>query len=140
SAAGNYYRAACAHVGVSYKNFREWMKRGAKQRRGKFREFRNAVKKAEADAEVRMVAQWQKHMPGNWQAIRDFLGRRHPDRWGDHRKEIAEMKKQIAQLEAIHAGRDRSPETTPGPPGCRPAATDGDAASAAGPALEPPPP
>src|SRR5262249_11287573 len=48
------------------------------------------------------VAQWQKHMPGNWQAIRDFLGRRHPERWGDHRKEITEMKKQIAQLEAIH--------------------------------------
>jgi transposase len=111
--AGNYYVAACAHVGISYTNFREWMKRGAKQRRGKFREFRDAVKKAEADAEVRMVAQWQKHMPENWPAIRDFLGRRHPDRWADNRKEIAEIKKQIAQLEAVHVGRYRSPKTTP---------------------------
>src|SRR5258708_40182685 len=109
------------------------MKRGAKQRRGMFREFCNAVTKAHADAEVRMVAQWQKHMPVNWQAIRDFLSRWHPDRWGDHRKEIAEIKKQIAQLEAIHAGRDRSSETTSGPPGCRPAAGNGHAADAAGP-------
>ena len=104
-ASGNYYQAACAFVGLDYRTFRYWMKRGNKAGRGEFFQFFHAVKKAEADAEVRMVAQWQKHMPHNWQAIRDFLGRRHPDRWGDNRKEIAEIKKQIALLEAVLAGR-----------------------------------
>lgn len=79
---GNYYEAACSYAGVTYKVFRDWMKRGAKAKRGIYREFRNAVKKAEADAEVRIVAQWQRHMPENWQACRDFLARRYPKRWG----------------------------------------------------------
>jgi hypothetical protein len=34
-----------------------------KQKSGKYREFIEAIKKAEYEAEVRMVAMWQKHMP-----------------------------------------------------------------------------
>ncbi len=35
-----------------------------------------------------MVAQWQKHMPEDYRAIRDFLERRYPDRWGRKRLDI----------------------------------------------------
>jgi len=35
-----------------------------------------------------MVAQWQAHMPENWQAIATFLERRYPDRWGRKRLDI----------------------------------------------------
>ena len=31
---------------------------------------------------MRLVAQWQQHAPSSWQACRDFLARRFPERWG----------------------------------------------------------
>jgi hypothetical protein len=31
---------------------------------------------------MRLVALWQQHIPENWQAARDFLERRFPQRWG----------------------------------------------------------
>jgi hypothetical protein len=58
------------------------MQKGEAAKSGKFREFFEAVTRAEYEAEVRMVAQWQKHMPGDYRAIRDFLERRYPERWG----------------------------------------------------------
>jgi len=64
------------------------MVRGEKAKSGKYREFVEAIKKAEHEAEVRMVAMWQKHMPDNWQAIATFLERRYPDRWGRKRFDI----------------------------------------------------
>jgi hypothetical protein len=77
-AAGNYYGAACACAGVGYSTFRAWMAGKAPR----FREFQEAVARAEAEAEVRAVALWQKQCPDDWRACRDFLARRHPDRWG----------------------------------------------------------
>ncbi len=86
--AGNYYEAACGYAGIGYSTFRAWMVRGEKAKSGKYREFVEAIKKAEHEAEVRMVAMWQKHMPENWQAIATFLERRYPDRWGRKRLDI----------------------------------------------------
>ena len=86
--AGNYYEAACGFAGIHYSTFREWMIKGEKATSGKFREFYEAIKKAENEAEVRMVAQWQQHMPENWQAIATFLERRYPDRWGRNRLDV----------------------------------------------------
>jgi len=80
--AGNYYEAACAYAGIGYSTFRAWMIKGEKAKSGKYREFMEAIKKAEYEAEARLVAQWQKHMPENWQAIATFLERRYPERWG----------------------------------------------------------
>jgi len=58
------------------------MVRGEKAKSGKYREFVEAITRAEYEAEVRMVAQWQKHMPEDYRAIRDFLERRYSERWG----------------------------------------------------------
>lgn len=79
--AGNYYEAACAYAGIDYSTFRRWMIKGEKTKKGKYHEFCEAVKKAEYEAEMRLVAMWQKHMPDNWQAIATFLERRFPERW-----------------------------------------------------------
>lgn len=79
---GNYYEAACAYAGIGYSTFRMWMVKGEKAKSGKYREFVEAVKRAEYEAEARMVALWQEHMPGDYRAIRDFLERRYPQRWG----------------------------------------------------------
>jgi len=80
--AGNYYEAACGYAGIHYSTFRKWMQKGETAKSGKFREFFEAITRAEYEAEVRMVAQWQKHMPEDYRAIRDFLERRYPERWG----------------------------------------------------------
>jgi hypothetical protein len=90
-AAGNYYQAACDYVGISYSIFREWIVKGEQAKSGKYFDFSEAVKKAEAQAEIRMVQEWQKQMPENWQAIATFMERRYPDRWGRQDKSKVEL-------------------------------------------------
>jgi hypothetical protein len=81
-AAGNYYEAAAAYGGIDYSAFRLWMIRGEKEKSGKYFDFFEAVRKAEADAEVSLVGQWKAKVPEDWRAARDFLARRFPKRWG----------------------------------------------------------
>lgn len=89
-AAGNYYEAACSYGGIDRVTFDRWMKRGDREP-GPYRVFRNAIQDAEARAEVRIVAQWQAQIPDNWQAARDFLARRFPERWGSKDKMTVEF-------------------------------------------------
>ncbi len=86
--AGNYYEAACQRAGIDFVTFRRWMKWGetGDANRERYRAFRNAVLEAEGRAEVRIVAQWQQQIPENWQAARDFLARRFPERWANREK------------------------------------------------------
>ena len=72
------------------------MQKGETAKSGKFREFFEAVTRAEYEVEVRMVALWQKHMPEDYRAIRDFLERRYPDRWGH--KRLYYVKYEVARL------------------------------------------
>jgi len=95
-AAGNYYEAACAYAGITYQTLRNWVNRAEaelervaanprrtiRQRERIYVEFYERLKKAEAQAEVTIVAQWRQQVPENWQAARDFLARRYPERWG----------------------------------------------------------
>ena len=98
---GNYYEAACGYAGIDYTTFRRWILNGEKAKSGKYYEFCNAIKKAEQEAEARLVAQWQKHMPEDWKAIATFLERRHPERWGKREKQTLE-----------HTGKDGGPIET----------------------------
>lgn len=83
---GNYYEAACAYAGIDYRTFRNWMKRGEEASSGQYFQFFHAVKRAEMEAESRMVAQWQSHMRHDWRAAKDFLARRFPERWANREK------------------------------------------------------
>ena len=80
--AGNYYETACQYVGIDYATFRRWMIKGEKAKSGIFCDFCDAIKKAEAEAEYRMVALWQQQIPEDWRAAEKFLANRYPDRWG----------------------------------------------------------
>lgn|SRR5215471_917121 len=83
---GNYLEAAAGYAGISRATFWRWMERGERERTGQYRAFRDAIREAEARAEVRMVAQWQQAIPEDWRAAAEFLARRFPDRWArrDH--------------------------------------------------------
>ena len=114
--AGNYYEAACGYAGISYSVFRDWMIAGQETKDGVrkktkgnkvFLEFLDAVEQAEAEAEVRVVAQWQKNIPNSWQAARDFLARRHPTRWMNKEgREIEDSKLTIEIVKASDAKPD----------------------------------
>src|SRR6266851_10025033 len=99
--AGNYYQAACAYAGIDYSTFRRWMIRGKKAKSGPFREFCEAVRAAVAKAELAIVTLWRAECPGNYQACRDFLDRRHPRRWGKHEKMGVEVSGKL-KVEARH--------------------------------------
>ena len=70
-AAGNTRTAACHYAGITRETLSSWLER--------FSEFSDAVKKAEADAEVRHVANIAKAAAdGTWQASAWWLERRRP--------------------------------------------------------------
>lgn len=93
---GNYYEPACHYAGISYSTLRVWIlraeaeldrvagssRRHIRKREAPYVEFLGRLTLAEARGEVRMVTHWQKVMPEDWRAVRDFLQRRYPDRWG----------------------------------------------------------
>ena len=80
--AGNYAYVAAEYAGIGASTYHRWMQQGEQETSGPFREFRDAVKNAESEAEVRAVAIIQKHMERNWQAAMTYLERKHPQRWG----------------------------------------------------------
>ena len=75
-------------------------------------EFLEAVTRAEAEAELRMIAQWQAQIPRDWRAARDFLARRFPKRWGpnarvevDHYGELYQFQKAPPTTEWLASDR-----------------------------------
>jgi len=71
---GNHFHIACAAAGIGYSTFREWCNR--------FPEFAEAVERAQAQAERRLVSLWAHAATTDWRAAKELLARRHPDRWG----------------------------------------------------------
>jgi hypothetical protein len=80
--AGNYISTACVYAGVDYTTHRKWMTKGERQKKGKYRDFFNAVTQAEAQCEVATVANWMNSVPKEWEAAQKFLVHRFPDKWG----------------------------------------------------------
>jgi transposase len=87
--AGNYPEVAAQAAGISGKTYYEWMKRGESEA-GIYREFRKAVKEAQAAAESHAVTVIRKAaIDGTWQAAAWFLERSKAERW--RRKENVEL-------------------------------------------------
>ncbi len=100
--AGNYVETAAAHAGINKATLYDWLKRGADEESGIYREFSNAIEKAWADAEVMDVLLMSKAAQENWQAVAWRLERRHPDRWG--RRERIEHAGQVSMQHGVNAG------------------------------------
>lgn len=77
---GNYQETAATYAGIAVGTFYRWMEMGLNQKEGKYREFYDAVKKAESDAEVRDIALIEKDE--SWQSKAWRLERKHFERWG----------------------------------------------------------
>ena len=84
----------CDAVGVGETTFYRWLEKGRNAKRGKYREFWEAIQKAEKDFEARALANIQRIArevkdeegrivdKGNWQAWAWLLERKWPDKWG----------------------------------------------------------
>ncbi|MEN8133243.1 MAG: hypothetical protein ABFS45_24320 [Pseudomonadota bacterium] len=77
--AGRATAAAAAGIGES--TLYRWLERGEASTRGQFREFWEAVRGAEYEAELSALRHWQAAMPKDWRACKEFLERRFPERW-----------------------------------------------------------
>jgi hypothetical protein len=82
--AGNYAEQSGRAAGISPATYYRWMKAGEKAPRGQKRDFYEAVKSAEAEAEVYAVAIIRKAMADDWRAAAHYLERRYPKRWRRH--------------------------------------------------------
>jgi transposase len=93
--AGVFMNQACEYVGISVAAVYNWMARGSSEalrleqnpkakpiaKEEPYLNFFREMKKAENFAEIRAVTNWQKAIPDDWRAAKDFLARRYPDRW-----------------------------------------------------------
>ena len=67
----------------NHREMGEWLQRGREsERRNIYSEFSEAVKKAEAAAELRAVSGIVAAGRRNWTAFAWYLERKYPDRWG----------------------------------------------------------
>jgi len=82
--AGNYADAAARACGIAPSTYYRWLARGASEEHGIHREFADAVRQAEAEAEVHAVAILRRAMSEDWRAALAYLERRHPGRWRRH--------------------------------------------------------
>lgn len=72
---------AADHADIDRGTLRRWMDRNSV--------FRSQVEKAEADWELRLVAQITQEAPSDWRAGAWLLERRRPARWGRHQADRA---------------------------------------------------
>jgi hypothetical protein len=87
--AGNFANTAAKYAGLHPATFWRYMKLGSEAESGPYREFYDAVTKAESESEVRAVALLRKHAEKQFQAAAWWLERKYPKRWG--RKERLEL-------------------------------------------------
>ena len=84
--AGNYIDVACSYAGIGTTTYYRWMQRASDPESPDiYRDFRDAVQRARAEAEIRNVGLIQRAASdGTWQAAAWFLERSHPRKWGRH--------------------------------------------------------
>ena len=76
---------AAEAAGVDYGTFNDWMHKGEQEERGKFRQFNQQVRKAEAECRLNFTRVIQRAAAqGDWKAAEAYLKRRDRSNWGDN--------------------------------------------------------
>lgn len=78
---GNYAPTAAEYAGIGVSTHYDWLKKG-ESGKSPYAEYLEAIKKAEAVAEVRNVTLIQNAAANTWTAAAWYLERKHWDRWG----------------------------------------------------------
>lgn len=90
---GNYLKTACVFAGIDYSTLRRWIHKADEPNAPQeYRDFRDSLEKARADAEVASLAKIQKAAnEGQWTAAAWFLERSMPERWAKKDKTQIEV-------------------------------------------------
>jgi len=85
---GTTYEDACAIGGITYNCFRDWMRRGEEEGRGKYFKFFNAIRHAEAlcRSECAKAIKDAGVKKGDWRAASEYLEKRDPANWAKQSK------------------------------------------------------
>ena len=104
-AAGVPRATAAQRAGISDRCLYKWHAKGRKGGKGneELVQLFQAIKKAEADAVARNVALVQKAAAKSWQAAAWWLERRYPEEFGANRRELAELRRRLDELEKSDA-------------------------------------
>lgn len=100
---GNYFDTACKLVGIDYSTFRAWIVKGEEEGKGRFFDFSEAIKRAEAEAEakrVELILKAGKYQ--DWKANAWYLERKYPDRWGKVDRLEAHVKSEHTQKQEYY--------------------------------------
>lgn len=104
-ARGNTRKVAAEAAGISEPTLYRWLALGAEEGATKaYREFREAIAKAEAGAVMAAVGVVRHAGRTSWQAMAWWLERRYPDEWG--------RKDRIELIELIRRDAERIAEST----------------------------
>lgn len=102
--AGNYRNAACAHAGLDYGTFANWMTIAKRpDAPAELSGLRESVLKAEGESVAHLVATIKKASLEQWQAAAWLLERKHAPQWGrrDMSYERAKREERRAQGKAL---------------------------------------
>ena len=115
-----YLWTVADYIGVHRSTVYRWLKRGRREEtrlrnpRAKrkpseaiYLQFRNAHKKGLAEGEIYATQIIRKAAAGHWQAAAWLLERRYPARWGRDRSILAELVKQVKELQLGRAAAAR---------------------------------
>lgn len=98
-AGGNTRATAAGLAGIGERTLYRWLERGEEDSdddcETEFRQFWQAVKKAEAEAVEKHVAIVRNAAPRSWQAAAWWLERRYPDDWGRKQAIRADVRAQV---------------------------------------------
>jgi transposase len=100
--AGNHLEVAARYAGVSRSTLHRWLALADQQQPAdpRLEQFREAVEKAQADAEVHAVGVVRRAIAqGEWRAALAYLERRHPQRW--RRREQVQPEARDRQLDHV---------------------------------------
>jgi hypothetical protein len=109
--AGNYRTTAAKVAGIHDATFYNWIKWGEAQKKGRYFEFFEAVKKAEAEGEAALIATINVASKDTWQAAAWILERKYPDRWG--RKDALAMSGTLEHSGEVKHDVTKTLELTP---------------------------
>jgi hypothetical protein len=99
---GHYAVVACRVVGIEEKTYYNWRNRGADGEEPFF-SFLQSIKRAEADAQVYLLAKVTEHAnsgKGTWAAFMTIMARRWPHQWGENRVDVRDVKQEQKKIRA----------------------------------------
>lgn len=110
---GNYIEHAVQAAGIGTTTFHVWMERGDTEKTGKYREFRDAVKRAQADAVLSRIEIIQDAgASGTWQAAAWWLERTQTGFKRNDRIQLDVKKLSDEELDALISGNTTGREGT----------------------------